>query len=199
MDTPWRVSGSYYEACNCEPVCPCRKRGDTPSGPSQFGNCDFVLSWKLGDSHFGDLALAGLSVAMAGSWFRDGEPWHVILYVDEHASPEQHQALSDIFLGRAGGGTLRNFAAAIGEVYAVRSAAIELDHTPGRQGIKVENYVTVRSGKPFLTDEPIYCGIPGYDQPGQELNTEFLAVKDGPLEWELRARCGFARDFSYSN
>jgi len=24
----WELSGSHYEACNCEAVCPCRRHGD---------------------------------------------------------------------------------------------------------------------------------------------------------------------------
>ncbi|HET9833738.1 MAG TPA: hypothetical protein VFP91_18580 [Vicinamibacterales bacterium] len=23
----WRVSGSYFEVCNCDAICPCRRRG----------------------------------------------------------------------------------------------------------------------------------------------------------------------------
>jgi len=23
----WSVSSSYFEACNCDPICPCRKQG----------------------------------------------------------------------------------------------------------------------------------------------------------------------------
>jgi hypothetical protein len=31
MDTmqPWSIAGSYYEVCNCEAICPCRRsRGE---------------------------------------------------------------------------------------------------------------------------------------------------------------------------
>ncbi len=196
---PWRVSGSYFEACNCDAICPCRKRGDTEGSASTYGHCDFALSWAVKDGAAGDLDLSGLDVVMAGSWFKDGEPWHVALYVDERASSLQQQALADIFLGRAGGGTLRNFASAIGEVYAVRPASIQLDHTENRQRIKVDNVITVRTAGPVPSDEPIYCGIPGYDMPGEELTMEVLSVNDGPLRWEVRGKCGFARSFSYSS
>jgi hypothetical protein len=29
---PWRVSGSYLEACNCEAICPCRRIGGRAGG-----------------------------------------------------------------------------------------------------------------------------------------------------------------------
>jgi hypothetical protein len=46
---PWRVSGSYFEACNCEAICPCRKTGGRPGGRSTYGICDFALSWLVTD------------------------------------------------------------------------------------------------------------------------------------------------------
>jgi hypothetical protein len=86
------------------------------------------------------VALADLSVVLARSYNDDepGAPWRVILYVDARGRPEQQQALTDIFLGRAGGTTLRNFSRAIGEVYAVRPSQIVLDHAPDQEHIAVE-------------------------------------------------------------
>jgi hypothetical protein len=125
-------------------------------------------------------------------------PWEVVLYVDERANDAQHQALSDVFLGRAGGTPLRNFAAAIGEVHAVRRARIELDHTPGKQRIGVVGYVKVRAAGPFAGDQTVMCGIPGFDHPGTEYHTALLqSVDQAPLNWDLEDVCGFATDFAY--
>jgi hypothetical protein len=112
---------------------------------------------------------------------------------------EQQQVLTDIFLGRAGGTTLRNFALAIGEVYAVRQAQIELHHAPGKEFITVERYVTARTARPVLSDEPIACGIPGYDRPGQEIIAEDFQADEGSLRWSVSGRCGFATSFAYSS
>jgi hypothetical protein len=43
--------------------------------------------------------------------------------------------------------------------------------------------------------QPVSCGIPGHDRPGQELLAELLRVHDQPLVWELTGRCAFATDF----
>ena len=128
----WNVSGTYYEVCNCEAVCPCRQRGVKKGGRSTYGFCDFAISWQVAKGQAGAVDLSNLSVVLAGSYSDDEprSPWRVILYVDETADARQRQALTDIFLGRAGGDTLRNFAYVIGEVYAVRSAKIELTHSP---------------------------------------------------------------------
>ncbi len=33
---PWRISGSYLEACNCEAICPCRRIGRRHGGRSTY-------------------------------------------------------------------------------------------------------------------------------------------------------------------
>jgi len=196
---PWRVAGSYFEACSCDAVCPCRVVGGRPGGRSTYGVCDFALSWWVRDGRFGEHDLSDLKVVMAGSYNDDEDrsPWRVALYVDDRADDAQHTALSDIFLGRAGGTSLRNFAAAIREVYAVRRATIELEHAPTKQHIKAGTYVTVEGVENVDVDETVACGIPGVDRPGQEVRTALQKVTEPPLRWEVRGRCGFAADFDY--
>ena len=196
---PWSVAGSYFEVCNCEAICPCRRHGERKGGRSTYGTCDFALSWRIIAGHAGAIELAGLSVVLAGT-YNDDEPganWRVTLYVDERGDERQQKALADIFLGRAGGTTLKNFARAIGEVYAVRPAHIELEHTSNQEYMKVGDVVSARTARPVLSDEPVTCGIPGHDRPGQEIVAESFRVDDHPLQWEFRGRCGFAVDFAY--
>src|SRR5262249_32880809 len=140
-------------------------------------------------------------VVMAGS-FRDDEankPWRVILYVDERSSAEQFAALSDIFLGRAGGTAFRNFGMRIGTAYAVRRAAIELDHRPRRWFMQAESWVEVRASRIVSSDLAVTCGIPGHDQAGHELIADTFQVHDAPLDFDLRGRCGYESNFDYSS
>lgn len=171
-------------------------------GRSTYGICQFVLSWRVLDGRADDIPLDDLDVVMAG-WYDDDAPadkWAVVLYVDERASAEQFEALSDIFLGRAGGGTFANYAQAIGTVHHVRRASISLSHEPRRWHIRAARYVNVSAVTP-VNDETttVSCGIPGDDHPGQEVVSDQLTVDDAPLGWDLRARCGFATDFSYAS
>ena len=198
---PWAISGSYYEVCNCEAICPCRWHGARRGGRSSYGTCDFALSWRVLEGHASDVDLADLSVVLAGSYSDDepGAPWRVVLYVDERGNTEQQKALTNIFLGRAGGTTLRNFARAIGEVYAVRPAQIALHHEPNQEHIAVEHYVKAKTARPVLSDAPVSCGISGHDRPGQEIIAEGFQVDDGSLHWSVSGRCGFATSFAYSS
>ena len=197
---PWRVAGRYFEACSCEAICPCRSVDGAAGGKSTYGTCEFALGWSIDDGAAGDLDLSGFEVVMAG-WYDDhepGSPWRVVLYLDERASPEQRQALEAIYLGRAGGTTLANFAAGIGEVLAVRAARITIDHTRGRRRIGAENYVEVVEQAPVATDATVSCGIPGHDQPGEEIVADRLAVHDTGLDIDVRGRCAFATRFRYA-
>lgn len=198
---PWQLTGSYYEVCNCDAICPCRRQGEKKGGRSTYGHCDFALSWHIEDGTAGDINLSGLSVVLAGTYNDDepGSPWRVVLYVDENGSDRQQQTLADIFLGRAGGDTLKNFARLIGEVYAVRPARVNLDHTPNKESMSVGDYVSVRTAEPFQTKLPVTCGIPGHHQQGQEIIADTFRVEDTDLQWEVIGRCGYASEFSYSS
>src|SRR5207249_38154 len=117
---------SYFEACNCEAICPCRQIGDRTGGRSTYGVCQFALSWSILTGHADGIELAGRQAVLAG-WYDDDEPgsrWRVVLWVDEGASDAELDAMADIFLGRAGGTTFTNFARAIGEVHAVHRGRI---------------------------------------------------------------------------
>lgn len=196
----WRVSGSYFEACNCTAICPCRSVAGAPGGRSTYGICQFALSWHVLDGVADDTRLDDLAVVMTG-WYDDDAPdsnWAVGLYVDERADDAQFDALADIFLGRAGGTTLNNYGRAIETVHHVRRAHIELSHERHRWRIKADTYVNVAATTPVDAPGTVTCGIPGADHPGQEVVSDELRVADAPLEWDVRERCGFATDFSYA-
>lgn len=197
----WHVTGSYFEACNCNAICPCRQVGGKPGGRSTHGVCQFVLSWQITDGRADEESLAGLAVVLAG-WYDDdapSSPWSVSLYVDDLASAVQSEKLAAIFLGRVGGSTWQNYAQAIGTVNQVRRARIQLSHQPRRWRIRADTYISVQASRPVRVEASVACGIPGLDRPGQEVISDELRVSDAPLEWDLHERCGFATDFHYSS
>src|SRR4051794_8098602 len=130
MSAPWSVEGTYFEACNCLPICPCRQVGGRDGGRSSLGVCEFALSWWIRRGRSGELDLTDRKVVMAGRYDDDepGSPWTVALFVDDGARREQQLALADIFLGRAGGTPSHNYAPAINAVAEVSTASVELDH-----------------------------------------------------------------------
>jgi hypothetical protein len=200
---PWSASGSsgsYFEVCNCEAVCPCRRHNGQPGGRATYDTCDFAASWWIQRGHAGAVDLSDLKVVMTGRFKEHGgNPWEVILFVDERATDAQREALTAVFLGRAGGPTAKSYGPQIAEVHAVRSARIELDHTVNAESIDIAPYLTVQTREPAAEPGAVTCGIPGHDHPGREIRAEVFRYKDGPFDWEFRGKCGFATDFAYSS
>ena len=194
----WEVRGSYYEACNCEAVCPCRREGERRGGPSTYETCDFVLSWRIDEGHVDGRDLSGLSTVMVGSYSDDeqGSPWRVALFVDEDADEDRQRDLADVFLGRIGGDTNRLYGRAIQEVTTLRPATIRLVHEARRWHIGVDTFVEVRSTVEADSNGPVSCGISGY-APGTEMISDVLTVAVPPFEWNLRERCSFESPFTY--
>lgn len=192
----WRIAGTYYESCNCEAVCPCRRLNGKPGGRSTFRLCQFLLSWHVVEGHADGVDLAGRSVAMAGFYDSEekGSPWTVSLYVDQSAGDAAFDALSGIFLGKRGGNIL--FTSNILHVVAVRRADIRLDHAKRRERISVREFASAEVERGAVYTGTVTCGIPGHDHPGEE-SISRSRVADERLEWEYEGRCGFATDYDY--
>ena len=200
----WRVRGSYFEACNCEAICPCRSAGGRPGGPSSFGECFGALSWQVHQGHADGTDLSSLQVVMSIRYLdrvHPSTPWQVVLYVDRAADDDQRAAIADIFLGRSGGTVAHLYGSAIGEVHGVRTASITLDHVAPRKRIGIVGYLTVTAEGEASAAGDVRCGIPGFDHPGTELHGEGLRSTDPELRFEVRGRrhAAFATDFDYSS
>src|SRR4249919_3391198 len=109
--TKWAIRGSYFESCNCDPICPCRRIDGVAGGRSTHGICEGVLSWVIEEGSVGAADLAGLAAAMAVRYSDDepGSPWSWILYLDAQATGEQQAALQAIFSGELGGDAMTHF------------------------------------------------------------------------------------------
>lgn len=202
--TDWRVRGSYFEACNCDAICPCRTVRGVPGGQSTYGVCFGSLSWHVQQGHAGGTDLTDRMVVLSMRYHDAVLPstrWEVILYIDDRADAAQQQALADIFLGRAGGSVEAQYGPAIGEVHAIRRARITLEHAPPRRRIDVVGYLTVESERPASEPGGVRCSIPGEHRPGTELFGETLLSTDEAFRWELRGRKNgsFTTDFDYSS
>ena len=194
----WRISGTYYESCNCEAVCPCRRLNGKPGGRSTFRLCQFLLSWQVVEGCADSVDLAGRRIAMAGFYDSDekGSPWTVSLYIDRDGDDAAFDALSAIFLGKCGGNI--PFTANIFDVVAIRRADIVLDHTKQREQISVREFASAEVERLAEYEGTVTCGIPGHNHPGEE-SVSRSRVTDQQLVWAYEGRCGFATDFNYSS
>ncbi len=197
----WRIRGTYFESCNCDAICPCRRIDGVFGGRSTHGVCMGVLSWLIEEGAAEGTDLSGLPVALAVRYSDDepGSPWTWVLYVDASATDDQRAALEGIFTGRLGGDAMTHFPWAWkrSELVAVRPVEIEVDHTRRRQRLRIRDHVSVRIRDRYDGAETVTCVIPGHERDGEELVADELVVEDGSLAFTYRGVCGYGSTFEY--
>jgi hypothetical protein len=198
----WRIRGTYFESCNCDAICPCRRIDGKQGGRSTHGVCMGVLSWLIEEGEADGTDLSGLPVALASRYSDDepGSPWTWVLYLEAGASGEQHAALEGIFTGRLGGDAEEHFPWAwkASELVAVRPVDIEVDHTRRRQLLRIRDHVSVRIRDRYPGQETVTCVISGHERQGEELVADELVVEDGKLAFSYRGVCGYGSTFDYA-
>jgi hypothetical protein len=198
VENNWFAKGTYYEACNCEAICPCRKVDGIAKGRATYETCNYALSWEITEGCYNDVVLDGLRVVMVGIW-HDGtgnEPWDIIACLDDRANENQHHALEQIFLGKAGGNIL--FARGVAQFRDVRSAHIELDHSTDNMWIKVGDVIKAHVDRMAEYKGDVTCGLPGHENIGQE-SISSLNVNVDEFQWDFVERCGFTAKFDYAS
>jgi hypothetical protein len=198
----WQIRGSYFESCNCDAICPCRRIDDVPGGRSTHGVCMGVLSWIIEEGDADGVDLAGQPVALAARYSEDeeGSPWSWILYLDANSSEKQREALEGIYSGSLGGDAETHFPWAwkASERLAVRPVEIDIDHTQRRQWLRIEDRISVRIRDRYQGPETVTCVIPGHDRDGEELVADELVVQDDGLLFSYRGVCGYGSTFEYA-
>ena len=96
----WQLAVDYVETCNCNFGCPCNF-----SGYPTDGFCEALVGYHVRQGRFGRTRLDGLDVVYAAAWPRAIHQGGgtMRLYVAEQATPEQRDALVQIFSGKAKG------------------------------------------------------------------------------------------------
>jgi hypothetical protein len=124
----WKVSGQYYETCNCDFICPCLPAQLT-ARPSK-GACQFAMAFQIENGQYGSVSLDGLGFIVLGltpEAMVKGN-WSVGLLADERATAEQRDAMTAIASGAAGG-PMAALAPLIGKFLGVESAPIRFDRS----------------------------------------------------------------------
>src|SRR5438132_417019 len=99
----WRLSGTYFENCNCNVTCPCAVSGF--SEPADNERCIVLLAFHVDSGEIDGVDVSDLSyavVADAPGAMAQGN-WRVGLLMDSAASPEQAEALAAVASGQRGG------------------------------------------------------------------------------------------------
>lgn len=122
-EAPYRLSGSFYEACDCFTVCPCWTGNDPDEG-----QCTGIFTWDIEEGSIDGVDVGGLrSVSVsAHNGFRGAEAMQrVVIIIDDTATQQQSDAVVAAFTGSLGG-PLRELSELLGELVAVEHAPITL-------------------------------------------------------------------------
>jgi hypothetical protein len=194
----WKLSGSYFESCNCEAACPCLFLS-----PPTTGECTLLVAWHIDAGEHEGQSLDGLNAALAvdSPGHMAEVPWRVALYLDDQASEAQADALGAIFSGAAGGHPAV-LAAHIGEVLGVAAAPMTFEGDDTSRALRIGEVADVRiaaiagQGGAAVTVENHPLAIaPGHA--GVAARSDHLRYTDHGYEWDLSAGNGFFSPFTY--
>jgi hypothetical protein len=159
----WQVSGEYFEACNCDFVCPCPTSG--LAAPPTKGHCDAGLVFHVDRGAHGDTKLDGLNFAIllhtpgpmiAGNWT-------VGVIVDERASAGQREALTAIASGQ-GGGPMAALGPLVGRFGGAEARPIKIETRGMRRSVSIPGVldIAIEGVAGAKADEPIYFDNVGH-------------------------------------
>ena len=137
----WNLEGSYFESCSCEVPCPCTVSLDLGA---DLDYCRVVLAFNLASGDVNGVDVGGTGVAMVADSpkvMSDGG-WKVGLFIDEGASDEQADALTQVFSGALGGPPAA-LGPLLGEFLGVERAAIEFSENGRTHAVKIGDSVDI--------------------------------------------------------
>jgi hypothetical protein len=120
----WKLSGSYFETCSCDVICPC-------TASLSFGatndRCNAMLVFHIREGEVEGTDVSGLTVAAivdTPKVMSEGS-WRLGVFIDAAGSDEQAEKLGAVFSG-ALGGPMEALGPLVGENLGVQRAPIEV-------------------------------------------------------------------------
>src|SRR5579862_9367702 len=135
----WRISGSYFETCSCDVVCPCTA---SLSLGATHDRCMVTLVFNVHQGNVEGVDVGGLTVAAVAETpkvMTDGN-WRLGVFIDAAATDEQAEKLGGVFSG-ALGGPMEALGPLIGENLGVARAQIEVHEDGQMHSVKIGDSV----------------------------------------------------------
>src|SRR6266566_1122670 len=131
----WNVTGSYFETCSCDVVCPCTA---SLALGATLDRCKVTLVFRVQNGEVEGTDVGGLTVAVVADSpkvMSEGG-WRLGVFMDAAASDEQAEKLGGVFSG-ALGGPMEALGPLIGENLGVQRAPIEVKEDGLRHSIRI--------------------------------------------------------------
>ena len=200
MAATWKVSGTYFEACNCDAACPCVFM----SAPTA-GSCSLLVAWHIDKGSFADVVLDGFNAVLAlyspDHMLKGG--FKVALYVDDRANSEQRDALAAVFSGKAGG-HLSALGPLIAEVLGVKAVPIQYEENGRKRRLSIpgiaESEIAALSGQggaEVTVNNHPFTVVPGF--PAVVSKSTSVTYRDHGFNWQISEKNGFYSPFTYAS
>jgi hypothetical protein len=202
----WRLSGEYFENCNCSVVCPCLMSTSAPlaARPTE-GACEVVLAFHIDRGSYDGVSLDGLNIALAvlaPGPMGDGN-LSAAAYIDERADDRQTAALGAIFTG-AEGGPMAAFAPLITTHLGVKKTPISYAVNGNHRSVEIPGVMQVAVG-PIPSLHPsgetwVAAGHPvAPDKMALAVGSASSTFADYGMRWDNSGKNGHYAPITWSN
>lgn len=181
----YTLEGQLLEVCECKVLCPCWI-GEDPHN----GTCDSVVAYLIEQGDIQGIDVSGMSVAqllhIAGNVL-DGD-YRCVLVLDDRATPEQQNALTEAFNGELGV-ALAEMAELVGTLVEAREEPMECTVVEGRGILRIGNGVSADmepccgpDGDVTTLNDSIHTAIPG--SPAYVSRATHWTSSEPQLRWD---------------
>ena len=197
----WKISGSYFETCSCNVICPCTA---SLALGATLDRCKVTLVFNIHNGNVDGTDVGGVTVAAIADTpkvMTDGN-WRLGVFIDAAASDEQAERLGGVFSG-ALGGPMAGLAPLVGENLGVQRVPIEVREDGLRHSIRIGDAVEfeVEDVVPFGVETGQPAKLVGIFHPaGTELTVaRATRSKINGFGIEYEGKAGFSNsNFSWS-
>jgi hypothetical protein len=160
----YHLEGRLLEVCNCRVLCPCWI-GEDPD----YKTCDTIVAWHFDKGMVDGVDVAGATIALIahipGNILQGN--WKAAVYLSDNVTPEQEQAILNVYTGKLGG-PVGDLVQLIGEVVSVEKVPIRFDVQGGKGTLEVgkdgyaelEPFTSAAGNATTLTDT-VFSTVPG--------------------------------------
>jgi hypothetical protein len=161
----YQLEGRLLEVCSCNILCPCWAGGD----PDNDGTCQAIVAWHIDKGTIEGVDVSGRTMALLanipGNVLQGN--WHVVAIVDDQSTPQQQEAILNVWTGKHGG-PVADLAKLVGEVVGVERLPIAFTVEGGKGRVKIGSLAEAEmapllgaNNRPTTLNDSVFSTIPG--------------------------------------
>jgi hypothetical protein len=192
------LEGSLLEVCTCDVLCPCWI-GENPDN----GDCQSVVAYHFDRGTIRGVDVSGLtaaSVVYIPGNVLDGN-WKQVLFVDDKASDEQHDAIVAMITGDLGG-PMADLAQLVGERLAIERAPMSHSLVDGTGSLQVGDFVAMNmhpytgpDGSTTTLQNSIFSTVPGSPAYVGVADHQKIDIPEHNMSWEREKKNAIQSDW----